>query len=223
MYVFFAEHMPFEFETDEHFFKDLDKNDVEPIAEEPESGGHDHHHHGGVDPHIWLDFDNAKIMADNIAEALYEIDPQNADYYKFNLKMYQSKLTELDKAYKDTLSSCQTRTIVYGGHYAFGYMAERYDLDYVAAQGFSPDSEPTAKDMIALTEQIKEENINYVFYEELTSPKIAETLANETNSELLLLNGAHNLAKEDYDSGATFISIMEDNLKNLATGLGCQK
>jgi len=222
VYVFFTEHMPFEFEADEHFFKDSDKNDVEPIAQEPESGGHHHHHHGGVDPHIWLDFDNAKIMADNIAEALYEIDPQNAEYYKSNLNTYKSKLTELDEAYKKTLSSCQTRTIVYGGHYAFGYMAKRYDLDYTAAQGFSPDSEPSAKDMIALIEHIKENDIKYVFYEELTSPKIAETLASETDTELHLLNGAHNLAKEDYESGATFISIMEENLKNLSTGLGCK-
>jgi zinc transport system substrate-binding protein len=102
-------------------------------------------------------------------------------------------------------------------------MAKRYSLEYVAAQGFSPDAEPTAKDMIALTEQIRNNKIGYIFYEELTSPKIAETLSKETNAKLLLLNGAHNLAKEDFESGASFISIMEENLKNLALGLGCQK
>jgi zinc transport system substrate-binding protein len=177
----------------------------------------------GVDPHIWLDFDNAKIMAENIAKALSEVDPQNAEYYQSNLKAYQNKLAELDNNYKSTLSVCKTKTIVYGGHYAFGYMAKRYSLEYVAVQGFSPDAEPTAKDMIALTEQIRKNNIGYVFYEELTSPKIAETLSKETNAKLLLLNGAHNLAKADFESGASFISIMEENLKNLALGLGCQK
>jgi len=182
-----------------------------------------HHHHDGIDPHIWLDFDNAKTMAENIAKALVEVDPQNADYYQNNLKAYQDKLTALDNSYKNTLSVCKSKTIVYGGHYAFGYLAKRYNLEYVSAQGFSPDSEPTAKDMIALVEQIKKDNIGTIFYEELTSPKIAETLANETNTKLLLLNGAHNLAKKDYESGVTFISIMENNLKNLSEGLGCQK
>jgi zinc transport system substrate-binding protein len=183
----------------------------------------DGHEHDGVDPHIWLDFDNAKKMAQNIAKALSEVDPQNAEYYQSNLKAYQNKLTELDNNYKSKLSACKTKTIVYSGHYAFSYMAKRYSLEYVAAQGFSPDAEPTAKDMIALTEQIRNNKIGYIFYEELTSPKIAETLSKETNAKLLLLNGAHNLAKEDFESGASFISIMEENLKNLALGLGCQK
>lgn len=223
VYVFFTEHMPTEFEANEHFFKDADGGDIEPIIQEPAAGGHGHHHHGGVDPHIWLDFDNAKKMAENITRVFVEVDAQNAEYYQNNLRIYQGKLAELDNAYKNTISVCRSKTIVYGGHYAFGYMAKRYGLDYVSAQGFSPDSEPTAKDMIALTEQIKKENINYIFYEELTSPKIAETLAKETSAKLLLLNGAHNLAKEDYDSGATFLSIMEENLRNLSLGLDCQK
>lgn len=178
---------------------------------------------GSMDPHIWLDFSNAKIMAQNIESALQQADPKNAIYYQNNLKNYQSKLDDLDKAYKNTLYGCQTKTIVYGGHYAFGYLAKRYGLQYIAAQGVSPDAEPSAKDIIDLVNQIKKDNIKYVFYEELTSPKIAETLANETNAKLLLLNGAHNLAKEDYESGATFISLMESNLKNLSLGLNCQQ
>ena len=222
-YVFFTEHMPTEFEAVEHFFKNKERADVEPVAQEPEASGHHHHHHGGVDPHIWLDFDNARIMAGNIAKALSNVYPHNTEYYQNNLKAYLNSLTELDGDYKNTLSACKSKTIVQGGHYAFGYMVKRYNLEYVAAQGFSPDSEPTVKDMIALIEQIKKNNIGYVFYEELASPKIAETLTKETNTKLLLLNGAHNLDKKDYESGVSFISIMEENLKNLALGLGCKK
>jgi len=183
----------------------------------------EHHHHEGVDPHIWLDFDNAKIMAENIAKSLINLDPQNSQYYQNNLLSFQLKLTELDNKYNQTLSACKSKTIIYGGHYAFGYQSRRYGLEYVSAQGFSPDSEPTARDMIDLTKQIKENKIKYIFHEELTSPKIAETLARETNAKLLLLNGAHNLTKKDYESGETFISLMENNLDNLATGLDCQK
>ncbi|MFA5095338.1 MAG: zinc ABC transporter substrate-binding protein [Candidatus Paceibacterota bacterium] len=181
------------------------------------------HHHGGVDPHIWLDFNNAKIMAENITKALVEIDPQNAEYYQNNLESYQIKLTELDDTYKNTLSVCKSKTIIYGGHYAFGYLAKRYGLEYVSAQGFSPDAEPTAKDLIDLVDQIKKSNIKYVFYEELTTPKIAETLANETEAKMLLLNAAHNLTKEDYEKNISFLSIMKENLANLKTGLECNE
>lgn len=191
----------------------------EEIGHEDEDG----HPHSGVDPHIWLDFENASIMAKNIAEALSQVDPENAEYYQNNLRAYQSALAELDVAYKNTLSTCTSKTIIYGGHYAFGYMAKRYGLEYVSAQGFSPDAEPSVKDMIALVEQVKKEKIGYLFYEELTSPKIAETLAHETNTTLLLLNGAHNLTKEEYQSGATFISLMKENLTNLSQGLTCKK
>lgn len=176
-----------------------------------------------IDPHIWLDFENSKIMVKNIADVLEKIDQPNRDFYQNNLKKYQRKLDTLDENYKNTLLTCKTKIIIYGGHYAFGYLAKRYRLNYLAAQGFSPDAEPTAKDLILLTEQIKKNKINYIFYEELSSPKIAETLSRETNIKLLLLNAAHNLSKEDYDRGATYILLMENNLQKLAQGINCQK
>lgn len=177
--------------------------------------------YGGTDPHIWLDFENAMAMADNILNALLEKDSGSAQYYKKNAVDYKNKLAKLDNDYKKALSKCQNREIVYGGHYAFGYLIKRYGLQYEAAYGISPDSEPSAKDLAKLIEQIKKDKIQYVFYEELISPRLAETLAQETGAQLLLLNPAHNLSKEEYDSGATFISIMENNLKNLSKGLRC--
>jgi zinc transport system substrate-binding protein len=182
-----------------------------------------HPHHDGVDPHIWLGFNNSQIMVSNIVKILAEKDPVNADFYNTNASLYIKKLSTLDESYKNTLSVCKTREVVYGGHYAFGYLAKRYNLEYVSAQGFSPDSEPTAKDMVTLIDQIKKGNINYIFYEELASPKIAETLSRETGAKLLLLNGAHNLSKEEMKNNVSFLSIMEKNLVNLKTGLGCSK
>jgi len=181
------------------------------------------HEHGGVDPHIWLDFDNAKIMAENIAKALIAIDPQNTEYYQNNLKSYQDNLAKLDSSYKSALITCKTKTIVYGGHYAFGYMGKRYGLAYESAYGISPDSEPSAQDLAGLIEQIKTQKISYVFFEELVSPKVAQTLAKETGASLLLLNPAHNLTKDEFAKNESFISIMEKNLGNLKTGLSCKK
>jgi len=177
---------------------------------------------GSPDPHIWLDFADAKIMTMNIKAAFTARDKEHAVFYEQTAAAYAEKLNELDTSYKATLGSCKSKELVYGGHYAFGYLATRYGLKYLAAQGLSPDAEPTARDLAALVDQIRKDNIKYVFYEELTSPKIAETIAHETQSKMLLLNAAHNLARDQFEQGVTFYEIMSKNLENLKTGLECR-
>lgn len=177
---------------------------------------------GSLDPHIWLDFDNAKIMVKNIVQGFQLKDGANKDYYEQKAEDYSNKLTELDTLYKTTLAACRGKEIVYGGHYAFGYMAKRYGLKYLAAQGVSPDAEPTANDLVRLVEQIKKDKIGYVFYEELTSPKIAETIAGETKAKLLLLNAAHNLSRDQLEQGLSFFDILKKDLENMRVGLECK-
>ena len=177
---------------------------------------------GALDPHIWLDFDNAKIMAKNIADALAAADPADKAFFQQRADAYNTKLIELDAAFRKTLSTCKSKEIVYGGHYAFGYLAKRYGLRYLAAQGVAPDAEPTAKDLVRLVEQIKKNNIHYVFYEELTSPKIAETLARETHAKILLLNAAHNVTKDQFERGVSLFEILNTDLEQLKIGLECQ-
>ncbi len=177
---------------------------------------------GAPDPHIWLDFDNAKTMVRNIERAFEASDREDKDFFAKNAEEYDRRLTELDTAYRGTLSTCKKKEIVYAGHYAFGYLAGRYGLKYVAAQGVSPDSEPTAEDLIKLVNQIKKNHIRYVFYEELTSPKIAETLAAETGAKMLLLSAAHNLTRDQFEGGITFFDVLERDLENLRTGLECK-
>ncbi len=177
---------------------------------------------GSLDPHIWLDFDNAKIMVKNIMQAFQLKDGANKDFYERKAENYSNKLTELDTLYKMTLAACKDKEIVYGGHYAFGYMAKRYGLKYLAAQGVSPDSEPTANNLIKLVEQIKKDKIRYIFYEELTSPKIAETIAGETKTKMLLLNAAHNLSRDQFEQGLSFFDILKNDLENMRVGLECK-
>lgn len=178
---------------------------------------------GLIDPHIWLDFDNDKMIVETITKALSARDPNNSDYYKQQAIDYQNKLIALDAEYRISLANCLSREIIYGGHYAFGYLANCYQLKYLAAQGVSPDSEPTAQDLIRLVEQIKKNDIKYIFYEELTTAKIAETLTEETETKMLLLNAAHNITKTDFENGISFFDIMAENLANLKIGLQCQK
>ena len=176
----------------------------------------------GIDPHIWLDLSNSENIVDGIASAFVRKDPQNSDLYIQNAHELKNGLRDLDNSFVAGLSNCRTKTLVYGGHYAFGYLVKRYSLNYLAAQGLAPDSEPTAQDLARLINELKKNNIEYVFYEELSSPKIAETISGETGAKLILLNAAHNVTRADMNKGVSFIDIMKENLVNLKMGLECK-
>ncbi len=193
------------------------------IKESGEDGhGHDHRHKE-MDPHIWLDFGNAQRMVDNMLEGFIKADAPNADAYRKNAGQYKAMLSALDNKFSEGLASCSTKYFIHGGHYAFGYMAKRYGLNYISAyHGFSHDSEPSAKRLAELVKKMKEHNIKHVFYEELVSPRVADTIAKETSAALLLLHAAHNITKGEWDKGVTFMGLMEQTLINLKTGLQCK-
>ena len=224
VYTFFTEHMPFEFEADEHFFKNADRQDVEPIAQEPDAGHHHHHHHhGGKDPHIWVDLGHTQKMVDTIVQAFAKKDPGNKEFYLKNAAAYNSKMAALDTRFRETLSTCKHKTIIYGGHFAFGYFAKRYGLTHESPYpGFSPNAEPSPKAIAELISKMRASGQKYIYYEELIEPKVARIIAEETGATLELLHGAHNVSKKELKSGITFLDIMEDNLQKLKVGLECQ-
>ncbi len=175
------------------------------------------------DPHIWLDFSNAIKMVDTITAAFITKDPQNKEYYARNAHEYDKRLEELDKKYKNTLSRCDKRVIIHAGHFAFGYLAKRYGITYVSAyKGFSPDAEPTPRRLVEITNNVRRYGVKYIYYEELVLPKVADVIAKETGCSLLMLNGAHNVTKDEMKRGVTFVSLMERNLENLKVGLQCR-
>jgi len=186
------------------------------------AGDHDHQHDEAIDPHLWLDFSNAEVMVDNLAAAMAAADPAHHDTYLANARNYREQLAALDEKYRSTLAGCSNKVLLHGGHFAFGYLAARYGLDYRAAAAVSPDAEPTPTRMADLVRQMRANNLRYVFSEELVAPRLAETLARETGAAILPLNAAHNLSREEFAGGVTFIALMERNLANLVTGLGCQ-
>lgn len=195
--------------------------EAEEHGEEYEHG--QHHHHGGKDPHIWVDLANDQIMVDTITKALAEKDPANSVFYLNNAKEYKDKLAGLNRRFKETLSTAKHKTIIYGGHFAFGYFAKRYGLEHDSPyDGFSPNAEPSPKAIAELITKLRKSGMKYIYYEELLDPKVARTISQETGAKLELLHGAHNVSKDELGRGVTFLGIMEDNLKKLKVGLECQ-
>lgn len=190
-----------------------------------EDSKHSHNKHGQaatLDPHIWLDFSNSVKMVDNILAGFIAADPANVKYYTDNAAAFKDRLAALDKRYSEGLASCETRKILQGGHFTFGYLARRYKLDYHSLSGVSSESEPSAVKMAGMVRQIKKQGLKYIFAEELLSPRLSETLATEAGVAVLKLHGAHNLGRDDFQRGVTFIGLMEENLANLQRGMACR-
>jgi len=197
--------------------------DADSDLKHEEEENEDRHMHAGKDPHIWLDLGNAARMVDNILAALIEKDPENRVFYLDNAGKYKARLNDLDRKFQRAFSNCRLRRFIYSGHFAFGYFAKRYNLNYLSPYiSFSPDAEPTAKALVEMIKKIRQEGIKYIYYEELIDPKVARIISEETGAKILLLSGGHNLTKNDFSAGVTFIDIMEENLKNLKLGLECQ-
>jgi zinc transport system substrate-binding protein len=190
--------------------------------EEEGHAGEAHDHDGGVDPHLWLDFKNAAIMVDNMVAAISAKDSANADFYKSKATAYKAELHKLDADFSTGLTNCGKRTFLHGGHYAFGYLANRYGLTYRSAQAVNPDAEPTPSTIAELLKLVKANGLKYVYAEELVSPRIADMIAKETGVKILMLHGAHNISKDDLAGGSTFIGLMRKNLESLRVGLLCK-
>ena len=185
-----------------------------------QSGGHVHAE--GMDPHIWLDFDYARAMVETILSGFIARDPAHGVTYRHNASTYAARLEELDHKFRVGLANCGSRAIIHGGHFAFGYLAKRYRLQYVSAFPPSGESEPNARQMAEMVGLIRKTGTGTLFIEELTSPRLADTLARETGSRLMMLHAAHNVSRDDLNRGVTFPALMERNLESLRQGLQCR-
>jgi zinc transport system substrate-binding protein len=182
----------------------------------------DHDEHAsGFDPHIWLDMDNAQKMVDNITAALIKKDSRNSDYYLKNAHDYKLKLMALDQRYRTELNGCKTKTILHAGHWAFAYLAKRYNLKYIAAYNVLADAEPSPQKIVSLIQQVKTEKVPFIYYENMINPRLAHMIAKETGAGLLKLNNGHDVSRTEIKNGISFISIMENNLINLKKGMRC--
>lgn len=179
-----------------------------------------HNHQHKYDPHIWMDPTLAVKMVENIEKELCSKDPKNASFYKANAEKYISELLALDKQIEETVQDSKRKAIVFAGRFAHLYFINRYGLEYKAAfDGCSTESEPSVKRIAKIISFIKENEIPYVYYEELTEPKVANSLAEQTGTKSLKFSTIHNITKEQMENEITYMDLMKENLHNLKLGL----
>ncbi len=181
---------------------------------------HEKHDTHELDEHIWTAPRNAALLVQVISDALCERDPANADFYRANAAAYVAQIDSLDKEIASIVAGAKRKKIVVGDKFPFRYLADEFGLDYAAAfPGCSTESDCSAATLAYLINTVKNERIPCVYYVELSNRKIADAIAEQTGAMPLLLHSCHNLAKVDFEAGATYVSLMKQNAENLRKGL----
>lgn len=147
---------------------------------------HDHDKAGGQhdaaapDPHIWQNPVLMQAYAANIAKALIQADPAHQQGYEQRLADYQQILRDLDSwAAAEFASIPPEKRKVVTGHDAFAYLGQRYQLQFLAPQGVSTDSQPSARAVAGLIRQIREQQVKAVFMENIKDPRLVEQISQE--------------------------------------------
>jgi zinc transport system substrate-binding protein len=190
---------------------------VEGMEEEDEEEGE---HEAEYDEHVWTSPKNAKLIVRKISDALREADGANAGVYSKNAAEYLGRLDELDAAFRQAVGGAVRKTLVFGDRFPFRYLADAYGLKYFAAfPGCSTETEASAATVAFLIDKVRAEKIPVVFHIELSNEKIADAICEETGAKKLLLHACHNIARADFEGGATYLSLMGRNAENLKEAL----
>jgi zinc/manganese transport system substrate-binding protein len=135
------------------------------------------------DPHAWQDARNVAVYADNITRALANADPAHAEAYRKRLRNYKAELEALDRHVRDELTAIpDTKRRVITSHDAFAYYGKAYGVTFLAAEGLSTDSEPSAQAIAELIRQIRREGIKALFLENIADPRLIRELAREAGT-----------------------------------------
>ncbi len=178
-----------------------------------------HHEPGSLDPHAWQSVANAAIYVANIRDAMAAADPANADIYKTNAEAYLAILQRLDHDIRDAVAQIPSdRRKVISTHAAFGYFAAAYGITFLAPQGVSTDSEPTARDIAGLITQIKTEKIPAVFLENISDPRLIRQIAAESGAAVGGTLYSDSLTDAD-GVAPTYIELMGHNIKTIVNAL----
>jgi ABC-type metal ion transport system, periplasmic component/surface adhesin len=173
---------------------------------------------GTTDPHFWLDPQRYSDVANVIAARLSSADPANKADYEKNAKVFEDKLAVISEEFTRGLANCQRRDIV-TSHAAFGYLAQRFGMRQIAINGISPDQEPNATELAAVSNYARAHGVTTVYAETLASPAIAATVARESGARVATLDPIEGLTKQS--AGKDYFEVMRSNLTALRAGQGC--
>ncbi len=180
----------------------------------------DHSENFAYDEHVWTSPAGAMEICKKIADALCALSPENSEFFLKNLEEYLKKLELLDNKFWYVVENSPRKTLIFGDRFPFRYFAQRYGLSYYAAfPGCAQETEPVASTMKFLIDKVNQEKIPVVLHIELSNRKVADTICEATGAKPMLFHACHGVTKEELAAGATYISLMEQNVEVLKEAL----
>jgi len=194
---------------------------VKALTAEVEGHGHNHKHKHSdrYDPHAWQEVANVKIYVTNIRDALAEVDPAGKDTYAKNASAYLQKLEALEAEIKQLfagLSEKERRVIT--SHDAFHYFGDAYGIEFLAAQAAGGETQPSARDVARLIQQIRKEGVKAIFVENISNPRVIEQIAKETNAKVGGTLYSDALSAPN-GPAPTYLDMIRHNAKTIAAAL----
>lgn len=172
------------------------------------------------DEHVWTAPVNAIAIVKAMTAELISEDPANASIYQANSDAYVKQLEALDQSFWDVVNNAAHKTVVFADRFPARYFVEEFGLKYYAAfPGCSADTEPSAATITTLIDHVRSENIPVVFYIEMSNQQMANTVAEATGAKTMLFHTCHNVTKAEFEGGATYLSLMQNNVEALRAAL----
>ncbi len=187
--------------------------------------GHSHDEEAEYDEHIWLSLRNAQLLVGAIADALGQLDPDNAQAYADNAAAYCRQLEALDADYQAAVDAGTVDTLLFGDRFPFRYLVEDYGLDYYAAfPGCSAETEASFETIAFLAGKVDQLGLPAVLTIENSDQRVAQTIVQNTadrSAAILTIDSMQAVNAGDVEAGVSYLSLMEQNLDVLRQALGC--
>lgn len=185
---------------------------------------HEHEEHDEhveeYDEHIWTSIRNAEKLTDAIYDELSFCDFANKEIYAKNRDTYISKLQTLDSEISEIVSNAKRKTVVFGDRFPFLYFVTDYSLEFECAfPGCSSETEPSISTVTHMIDFTRKNQIPVVFYLEFSNGKVAKLISEDTGAKIMRFSSCHNVTKDEFADGASYIYLMEQNAKALKEAL----
>lgn len=180
----------------------------------------DHHAEDEEDEHIWTSLDNAKTLVSKISDEVSKLDSKNKSIYHRNGLDYIEKISKVQSEIENTVNSSESKKIVVGDRFPLLYFATEFSLNWECAfPGCSTETEPSLDRLSKLTDTIEKDKIKTILKLEMSENKVADTLADETNTKVRTFYSAESVSKEDFANNITYVDLMERNNNALKEAL----
>lgn len=175
----------------------------------------DHEHSRELDEHVWTSPLRAVSAVEAITETLCIADPENAEMYNTNSEKYKRELELLHEELKQATVGTNG-TLIFADRFSFRYLCHDYGLSFDAAfSGCSSTTDPTVAQINSLCVSATTSDAKVIFYMENSNLLYAEGIAERVGAETKLLHSCHNVSRKDFNGGATYISLMKNNVQSI--------